>query len=372
MRARSLIAALAGGRRPRGGRRRRPRQRQELAGRRAAHDLRRAGRRRGHRRHAGARLQPAGGRGRDVRRGRRSAAGIDPRALVAIAAHETMLETYGPSQAIHNAFGLGPGIAFADRARRDRAGRAARWPSSYLPEGRTTLATIGSKWAPIGAANDPAGLNRNWTTRRRRPTTRPWAATRSLPILAADAGGGARLRRHGRAGEPAAGPRRPRPDPVERAPRPAGRHRLGRRRARRAAPRPRTASSSRWRCRSGATAAYDAPPPGRLRRRRLPLRRDHRLGAGRRRGRGRGRHPARRGGRRAGAGHRVLARDRRGRPHRLRPARRRTPRASPTAPPVAAGQPLGAAPGCLRVAWERAGARLDPFPILEATRPSTG
>ena len=49
------------------------------------------------------------------------AAGIDPRALVAIAAHETMLETYVPSQAINNAFGLGPGIAFASRARRHRA-----------------------------------------------------------------------------------------------------------------------------------------------------------------------------------------------------------------------------------------------------------
>jgi hypothetical protein len=39
---------------------------------------------------------------------------------------------------------------------------------------------------------------------------------------------------------------------------------------------------------------------------------------------------------------------------------------------VAAGQPLGAGAGSLRVAWERGGARLDPFPILEATRPPTG
>ena len=52
-----------------------------------------------------------------------AAAGIDPRAIVAIAAHETMLETYGPAQEIHNPFGLGPGIAFAVGARRDRAGR---------------------------------------------------------------------------------------------------------------------------------------------------------------------------------------------------------------------------------------------------------
>ena len=38
----------------------------------------------------------------------------------------------------------------------------ARWPR-YLPEGRDTLATIGAKWAPLGAANDPGGLNANWT-----------------------------------------------------------------------------------------------------------------------------------------------------------------------------------------------------------------
>jgi hypothetical protein len=89
--------------------------------------------------------------------------GLDPRALLAIAAHETILETYVPSQAIHNPFGLGPGLAFASDA--DAIARAARTLGAYyLPEGRTTLATIGAKWAPIGVANDPAGLNANWTT----------------------------------------------------------------------------------------------------------------------------------------------------------------------------------------------------------------
>lgn len=91
-----------------------------------------------------------------------AAAGIDPRALVAIAAHETMLETYVPSQAIHNPFGLGPGIAFAtDAAAIARA--ASTLGAYYLPEGRATLDAIGAKWAPIGVANDPDGLNANWT-----------------------------------------------------------------------------------------------------------------------------------------------------------------------------------------------------------------
>jgi hypothetical protein len=90
------------------------------------------------------------------------AAGVDPRALVAIAAHETMLETYLPAQAIRNPFGLGPGMAFADES--DAIAFAARTlADGYLPEGRDTLATIGAKWAPLGVANDPSGLNANWT-----------------------------------------------------------------------------------------------------------------------------------------------------------------------------------------------------------------
>jgi hypothetical protein len=90
------------------------------------------------------------------------AAGVDPRALVAIAAHETMLETYVPAQSIRNPFGLGPGMAFASES--DAIALAARTLAGhYLPEGRDTLATIGAKWAPLGAANDPSGLNASWT-----------------------------------------------------------------------------------------------------------------------------------------------------------------------------------------------------------------
>ena len=36
---------------------------------------------------------------------------------------------------------------------------------------------------------------------------------------------------------------------------------------------------------------------------------------------------------------------------------------------VAAGQPLGIDAGLLRLAWTRAGERVDPFPLLQATRP---
>jgi hypothetical protein len=95
---------------------------------------------------------------------RESAAwGLDPRALVAIATHETILATYGPSQPIRNPFGIGPGRSFPTYA--DAISFAAELLSRhYVGEGRRTLADISGQWAPIGAANDPQNLNANWTT----------------------------------------------------------------------------------------------------------------------------------------------------------------------------------------------------------------
>ena len=88
--------------------------------------------------------------------------GIDPRALVAIAAHETILATYVPSQVINNPFGIGPGRRFETSAAAI-AFAAELLARHYVGEGRRTLADIGGKWAPLGVANDPANLNVNWT-----------------------------------------------------------------------------------------------------------------------------------------------------------------------------------------------------------------
>jgi hypothetical protein len=91
-----------------------------------------------------------------------AALGIDPRALIAIAGHETILETYIPAQRIHNAFGIGPGRSFESDS--DAIAFAADLIARhYLGEGRRTLGDISSKWAPVGASNDPANLNANWT-----------------------------------------------------------------------------------------------------------------------------------------------------------------------------------------------------------------
>jgi len=90
------------------------------------------------------------------------ATGVDPRALVAIAAHETLLMTYPPAQLIHNPFGLGPGIEYPSDAAAIRAA-ASTLESLYFAEGLVTLPAIAAKWAPLGVANDPTDLNQHWS-----------------------------------------------------------------------------------------------------------------------------------------------------------------------------------------------------------------
>lgn len=91
------------------------------------------------------------------------AAGLDPRFLVAISGAETSFGTYGPSQSIHNPFGMGPGIVYPSWS--DAIGAAARNLAGdlYAGDGRYTIPAIQQRWAPDGATNDPTGLNSNWT-----------------------------------------------------------------------------------------------------------------------------------------------------------------------------------------------------------------
>lgn len=88
--------------------------------------------------------------------------GLDPRLLVAIAGAETSFGTYGPSQAIHNPFGLGPGMSFPDWATAIRTAAQNLGGRLYRGSGLVTIPAINGRWAPAGAANDPTGLNGNW------------------------------------------------------------------------------------------------------------------------------------------------------------------------------------------------------------------
>ncbi len=93
-----------------------------------------------------------------------SAVGLDPRLLVAISGAETSFGTYGPSQTIHNPFGMGPGIVYPTWP--DAIAAAARnlGGSLYKGAGLVTITQIQRRWAPLGAGNDPTDLNSNWRT----------------------------------------------------------------------------------------------------------------------------------------------------------------------------------------------------------------
>lgn len=90
------------------------------------------------------------------------AVGLDPRLLVAISGAETSFATYVPSQAIHNPFGMGPHIVYPSWAASIQGAAQNLGGRIYKGDGRYTIAAIQQRWAPHGAANDPAGLNSNW------------------------------------------------------------------------------------------------------------------------------------------------------------------------------------------------------------------
>ncbi len=83
---------------------------------------------------------------------------IDPRLIIAIAGGES---SFGRNARGFNAWGIGPGRTYASwDAGIDAAAHLLR--HNYVGKGLKTLASIGSKWAPLGVANDPTNLNSNW------------------------------------------------------------------------------------------------------------------------------------------------------------------------------------------------------------------
>ena len=95
-----------------------------------------------------------------VRVGRKH--GIDPLFLVAIATHENRLGTFKAIQAKHNTFGLGPGRTYQSwEANIAAAARNLARPRGFYV-GKNTIRAVGLTWAPLGAGNDPADLNRHW------------------------------------------------------------------------------------------------------------------------------------------------------------------------------------------------------------------
>jgi len=91
---------------------------------------------------------------------------IDPGLLSAIAIHET---GNGSSKAVNeknNVAGMMGKTGLRSYASVEDSifDMARNLRQNYLNQGKDTIAKIGAKYAPIGVANDPTGLNNHWTT----------------------------------------------------------------------------------------------------------------------------------------------------------------------------------------------------------------
>jgi hypothetical protein len=89
---------------------------------------------------------------------------VDPRLLVAIAGAESSFGqiTCGPNNAWGWACPNDPADFATWAAGIDTVTEGLR--RYYLDEGRTSVSLIQQKYCPVGAANDPTGLNNHWTT----------------------------------------------------------------------------------------------------------------------------------------------------------------------------------------------------------------
>ncbi|MEK0313749.1 glucosaminidase domain-containing protein [Cohnella sp. 56] len=90
--------------------------------------------------------------------------GIDPALLAAIAVHET---GNGTSNAAKNKYNVGGmmgknGLMSFSSLQEGIDKMASNLKRNYFDQGLTTIAQIQRKYAPVGASNDPSGLNNNW------------------------------------------------------------------------------------------------------------------------------------------------------------------------------------------------------------------
>lgn len=93
--------------------------------------------------------------------------GVDPALLLAIAKHETGNGRSAAFRDRNNAMGVSPGgggpRAFGS-VQESVAYMARQLKRNYLDKGLVSIAQIGGKYAPVGAGNDPGGLNKDWVS----------------------------------------------------------------------------------------------------------------------------------------------------------------------------------------------------------------
>ncbi|TWT03673.1 glucosaminidase domain-containing protein [Planomicrobium sp. CPCC 101079] len=90
---------------------------------------------------------------------------IDPNLLTAIAKHETGNGTSRAVNEKNNVAGMmgKDGLRSYGSVEESIFDMARNLRQNYLDQGKDTIAEIGAKYAPVGAANDPTGLNNHWT-----------------------------------------------------------------------------------------------------------------------------------------------------------------------------------------------------------------
>jgi beta-N-acetylglucosaminidase len=89
---------------------------------------------------------------------------IDPAMLAAISIHETGNGTSNAARFKFNVAGMMSknGLKTYSSVEESIFDMARNLRQNYLDQGRTTIAQIGAKYAPVGAANDPNSLNNHW------------------------------------------------------------------------------------------------------------------------------------------------------------------------------------------------------------------
>jgi hypothetical protein len=91
---------------------------------------------------------------------------IDPALLAAISIHETGNGTSNAARFKFNVAGMmgKNGLKSYSSIEESIFDMARNLRQNYIDQGKLTIAQIGAKYAPIGAANDPTKLNNHWVT----------------------------------------------------------------------------------------------------------------------------------------------------------------------------------------------------------------
>jgi hypothetical protein len=89
---------------------------------------------------------------------------INPAFLAAVSMHETGNGASNAARFKNNVAGMmgKNGLKSYASVEESIFDMARNLRNNYMDEGKSTIAAIGAKYAPIGAANDPTGLNNHW------------------------------------------------------------------------------------------------------------------------------------------------------------------------------------------------------------------